>query len=332
MSPPSRLQAKKPLLEAEALSLDDWLSHVLVPKHKRKFNITDFQFPTDQHRDAFLETIHNYPELQVRTLLRSFLIPHGTLGMDKSTRHWATNRSPTELLHIIEEHEFIRRLIYPPFLPWEGMTWVLDLLPHHPAKALDVLGAFFLAHGQFLPDGRIQGLIDAEAIIRSRYLDCDNPRESLLSLRPDEFEYLIGALYEKMGYEVLVTQASRDGGIDIEARQNDPGGRGFVLIQCKRYKDVIRVPAVRELMGVVARKQANKGVIVATCGFTAPARQEAAESTMIELLDFSSLNKLLNRYIGAKWPNHISYEIRRLQMTTAKKHGIQNSTTSSLDL
>jgi restriction system protein len=100
---------------------------------------------------------------------------------------------------------------------WERITWVLDLIPHYPAKALDVLGAFFAAHCQFMPDGRIHGLSDAEAIIRRKYLHCENPRDALLSLRPDEFEYLIGALYESMGYDVMVTTASHDGGVDVEA-------------------------------------------------------------------------------------------------------------------
>jgi restriction system protein len=128
-----------------------------------------------------------------------------------------------------------------------------------------------------MPDGRIHGLSDAEAIIRRKYLHCENPRDALLSLRPDEFEYLIGALYESMGYDVMVTTASHDGGVDVEAKRSDPGGRALVLIQCKRYRDIVRVPAVRELMGVVVRRHANKGVLVATCGFTSPARREAGE-------------------------------------------------------
>ena len=165
----------------------------------------------------------------------------------------------------------------------------------------------------------MQGLWDAEAIIRRRYLHWENPRESLLSLRSDEFEYLIGALFQKMGYDVAVTQASRDGGVDVEAGRKDPGGRALILVQCKRYESVIRVPAIRELMGVVARRQANKGVLIATCGFTSPARQEASENVMIELIDFPALNRLLNQHFGAKWPDYISYEIRQLQMSNAKK-------------
>lgn len=230
------------------------------------------------------------------------------------------SKGDKELERLMDEHEFIRKLVEPPFLPWDGTRWVLDLLPHFPAKALDVLDAYFNAHCQFLPDGRIHGLEDAEAVIRKRYLHCENPREALLSLRPDEFEFLIGALYQKLGFAATVTKSTRDGGVDIEARRTDPGGRALILIQCKRYEDVVRVQAVRELMGVVARRQANKGVLVATCGFTTPARQEANSTPMIELIDFHGLNMLLNRHLGANWPVLMSYEIRRTQLANAQLH------------
>lgn len=312
-------RVKKQLLDAKVLSLDDWLSHVLLPEHKREYEIADYEFPTDRHREAYLEIIHTRPESEVRNLLRNFLIPNGTLGTDQFTRHSIISQGKAEIIRMMEEREFVRRLLTPPFLPWEGVAWVLDLLPDDPKKALDVLDAFFTAHCQAMPDGRIHGLSDAEEVIRHRYLHCDNPRDALLSLRPDEFEYLTGALFQEIGYAVVVTRASRDGGIDIEARRDDPGGREFVLIQCKRYGNVVGVKAVRELMGVVARKQANKGILVATCGFTRSAHQEANENAMIELLDFTSLNRLLNKYFGAKWPSRISYAIRELQMSAAKK-------------
>lgn len=315
----SKAQVNKPCLDTEPMSLEDWLAHVLVPKHQREYEIADYEFPTDQHRNQYLETIHSRTDAEVRNLLRGFLIPSGTLGADRQMRHWVVSLGVDEVIRLKEEREFVRRMFEPPFLPWEGITWILDLLPHDPAKALDALDAFFIAHIQELPDGRFRGLSEAEDVIRHRYLQCENPRESLLSLRPNEFEYLIAALFQKMGYGVIVTQASRDGGVDVEARRNDPGGRGLVLIQCKRYEDVVRVHAVRELMGVVARRQANKGVLVATCGFTRSARQEATANAMIELIDFSSLNRLLNQYFGAKWPEHISYDIRTLQMESMKK-------------
>jgi restriction system protein len=307
-----------PLVNAKDLTLSEWLKHALTEEHDRTIRIADYQFPTDKHRDDYLAQVHLHTEPEVRALLRRFLMASGTLGKDDYTRRYINSLPHEERHELVNSCDFARRLVEPPFLPWEGITWVLDLLPHYPSKALDALDAYFVAHCQFLPDGRIHGMSDAEAIIRRRYLQWQNPREALLTLRPDEFECLVGALYEKLGYEVTVTQSSRDGGIDVEAIRNEAGRREFVLLQCKRYTDVVRVPAVRELMGVVARRQANKGVLIATCGYTSPARQEAAANPMIELIDFPALNQLLNRHMGSKWPDHMGHEIRRVQMAQAK--------------
>jgi restriction endonuclease Mrr len=76
-------------------------------------------------------------------------------------------------------------------------------------------------------------------------------------------------------------------------------------------------------MGVVSRRQANKGVVVATSRFTKPAQNEASATPMIELIDFTALNLLLNRHLGAKWPDTMHYEIRRMQMESAKQHARQ---------
>jgi restriction system protein len=310
----------RPFVAGKTLPLDEWLSLVLTPAHERPVRVADHEFPSDAHRDVYLDTLTGRDETSVKALLRLFLLSNGTLGTDRATRHSIHLAGPERALQLREQFEFVRRLVEPPFLPWEGVTWILDLLPHYPARALDVLDAFFIAHCQFLPDGRAHGMADAEAVIRRRYLHWENPRESLLSLRPREFEFLIAALYKRMGYEVKVTQASRDGGLDVEALRVDPGDRAQLLIQCKRYEKSVGVAEVRQLMGVVARRQANKGVLIATCGFTKPAYQEAAENSMIELVSYGELNKLLNRHFGSRWPNQISSEIRSIQLALVKAH------------
>lgn len=304
------MDKSRPFLDEVNLSLDEWLGHLLTPDHKRKYNLADYEFPTDRHREEFLDSIDKYPDSTIKEILRCFLIKGGTLGIDQHHRKWIYSISAAEKAKLVEEYEYINRLIQPPFRPWDGIHWILDLLPNEPRKALDVLDAYFSAYCQFLPDGRINSISDAEAIIQKRYVHRNNPRETLLSLQPSEFEKLIGTLYKSMGYEISITQASHDGGIDIKAEKNEPGGRIVSLIQCKRYVDVVRVQAVRELMGVVSRFQANKGIIITTSDFTKSARKEAQATAMIELIDYSSLNKLLNLHKGANWPSHIKNLVR----------------------
>ena len=205
----------------------------------------------------------------------------------------------------IERTEFARRLVSPGRQPWEGITWVLDLLPLFPQMAIDSISAYITAHCQFLPDGRWTGLEDAMSLIRARYFDLAHPREILLGLRPRDFEFLVAALYDGMGYEVVVTQASRDGGFDIEARRSGPGACEVVLVECKLHELAVGVEVVRALSGVVEARRANKGVIVSSAPFTKPAIAWAASVKRVELLNYGALNKLLNRFRGSDWPFHI---------------------------
>jgi hypothetical protein len=52
-----------------------------------------------------------------------------------------------------------------------GVRWVLDLLPHKSRTAIATIDAYFNAYGHILPDGQLAGLDDAEAIVRSRYIE-----------------------------------------------------------------------------------------------------------------------------------------------------------------
>lgn len=307
------------LIIAESLSLDEWLLHISVPRHKRAYEIEDSCFPTEAHKDEYLRSIGERADSEIRNLLRLFLFGPGTLGADGYVRSSLLASGSENLRRLRDISEFVRRLTTPPFLAWDGNLWVLDLLPHEPSMAVNVLNAFFQAHGQFIPDGRLHGLEDAIDIIRHKYLNCSNPRDSLLVLQSNDFEFLVGALYEKMGYEVVVTQSSRDGGVDVEAKKINSGEKSVVLIQCKRYEKTVRVQAVRELMGVVAKRQANKGVIVTTARFTVPAIKEFQGCAVIELIDFLALNSLLNSNFGAKWPTKISEVIRSMRLKYSRK-------------
>lgn len=73
-------------------------------------------------------------------------------------------------------------------------------------------------------------------------------RPNLADLSPGEFESLMTNLFEKMGLETRLTQASRDGGVDCVAWDMRPIIGGKVVIQAKRYKNTVGVSAVRDPM------------------------------------------------------------------------------------
>src|SRR5262249_22690008 len=118
---------------------------------------------------------------------------------------------------------------------WPGTTWILGLLPARPRYALQAIHTYLSANIMYLPDWRIHGLGDAEAVIRARYIGIpSNYQEyinSLLDLGWRDFEILIANLYNRMGYKVKLTPSRRDGGRDIEAISDRIGEKQNVCVE-----------------------------------------------------------------------------------------------------
>ena len=114
-----------------------------------------------------------------------------------------------------------------------------------------------------------------------------------------DFENLIREIFEKEfnrnGGEVKITQASRDGGVDAIAFDPDPIRGGKVVIQAKRYTNVVGVSAVRDLYGTVHNEGATKGVLVTTSDF-GPDAYEFARGKPLTLLSGSELLYLLQKH------------------------------------
>jgi restriction system protein len=89
-------------------------------------------------------------------------------------------------------------------------------------------------------------------------------RPNLMDLNPWEFENLVNNLFSKMGLEAKLTRSSKDGGVDVVAFDLRPVLGGKVVIQAKRYKNVVGVSAVRDLYGTMINEGANKGILVTT--------------------------------------------------------------------
>ena len=191
-------------------------------------------------------------------------------------------------------------------------------MPDRPKLALDVLQAYLVAHFGFLPDGRIDGLLDAMALIRAKFIE--TPKSSLLlSLDPYQFEVLIQALYEMMGYTTSLTQTTYDRGRDVIAEKEHAGEREKSLIQCRRTERNVGVKEVRALLGVVSNEKANKGVFVSTSEFTPKAKELANENPRLELIGNKDLQVLLNKYFGSKWPKDVDFIISRILSKSKKK-------------
>lgn len=122
---------------------------------------------------------------------------------------------------------------------------------------------------------------------------------NLAAIDWQDFENLIRELFEQEfnnnGGEVKITQASRDGGVDAIAFDPDPIRGGKIVIQAKRYTNVVGVSAVRDLYGTVMNEGATKGILVTTSDYGTDS-YNFANGKPLTLLNGSNLLSLLEKH------------------------------------
>ncbi|WP_027359126.1 restriction endonuclease [Desulforegula conservatrix] len=120
----------------------------------------------------------------------------------------------------------------------------------------------------------------------------------LKSMPPSGFERLCQRLLREAGFkQVVVTGKSNDGGIDGQGvLEVNPFVSFNVIFQCKRYKDAVSAPQIRDLRGAM-QGRAEKGIFLTTGRFTLEAKKEARRDGVppIELVDGQSLIEMFER-------------------------------------
>jgi hypothetical protein len=284
-------------------------------------------FPTDTIREQYLRGISGRRESEVRKVLASML------GGTRSVAEWdalqiqimkatySAKTSPPDLSDdslgsrpLFSDYE--RRAILAASgkstePTWPGLTWVLDLLPGHPDRAIAVVTAYLDAHFAVLPDLRITGLSDATAIIRARYIlgETDEHEKVLRGIDWRDFEFLVAALYEAKGYDVEVTPERKDGGRDVIAKRTGADAE-TLYIACSRGQSKKDADAVAALNGRLDTGQrASRGIFVNLAGFTeqgpATAVEVVSEMPRITLIGRDKLLPQMNQYLGTDWPHRV---------------------------
>lgn len=145
---------------------------------------------------------------------------------------------------------------------------------------------------------------------------------NLASMDWQDFENLIRELFEKEfskdGGEVKITRASRDGGVDAVAFDPDPIRGGKIVIQAKRYTNVVGVSAVRDLYGTVMNEGATKGILVTTADYGQDS-YEFAKDKPLTLLSGSELLYLLEKH-GHKARIDLA-EAKKVALERERAHG-----------
>jgi restriction system protein len=141
-------------------------------------------------------------------------------------------------------------------------------------------------------------MVDRRFVEQSDLLSALESRPNLMELNPTEFENLVSNLFNALGLDTKLTQASRDGGVDAIAFDTRPVIGGKVVIQAKRYKNTVGVSAVRDLYGTMQHEGASKGILVTTSGYGTDA-YDFSKDKPLELIDGGGLLYLLQQ-IGAE--------------------------------
>lgn len=124
-----------------------------------------------------------------------------------------------------------------------------------------------------------------------------NPAE-LNQLKPRQFEELICEILTRMGWELELTPATKDGGYDIFGFSGSPGGvRSSWIIECKKYarERKIGVDIVRSLCGVKEELKAANAMIVTTSSFTRGAQDISRKRWDITLKDQKAIMEWANQ-------------------------------------
>ena len=124
--------------------------------------------------------------------------------------------------------------------------------------------------------------------------------DDLRTIDRRKFEELVAELFVGFGYEVELTQRTRDGGKDIIAIRKAEVDTRF-LIECKRPDPgtPVRVSAVRELFGVKTDDGASKAILATTSYFTPDAKLFFEKHRWeLEPRDFDALQLWIAKYLG----------------------------------
>lgn len=122
---------------------------------------------------------------------------------------------------------------------------------------------------------------------------------NLAAMDWQDFEHLVRDLFEKElsspNSEVRITQSSRDKGVDAIAFDTDAIRGGKIIIQAKRYTNVVGVNHVRDLYGTIINEGAGKGILITTSSFGSEA-YEFAKNKPITLINGQELLFLLKKH------------------------------------
>ena len=123
--------------------------------------------------------------------------------------------------------------------------------------------------------------------------------DSIYELPPWKLEELVADLLADLGYEVGLTQTTRDGGKDILAQMTTPHGKLLCLVEAKKHRAdrPVGVELVRQLYGTLIDADATSAMLVTTSYFSSDARTfQQRHRYKLALRDYGNVVQWIDRY------------------------------------
>lgn len=118
----------------------------------------------------------------------------------------------------------------------------------------------------------------------------------LYELSPRGFEELVAEILHKLGYDITLTPASKDGGKDIYAAKKSSLGSFLYIVECKSYApdNTVGVGLIRQLNGVVEAERATAGILATTSFFSKDAKEfQTTIANRMSLKDYLGIQEWL---------------------------------------
>ena len=198
---------------------------------------------------------------------------------------------------------------------WGFLMWLMPLLNHRTLSSemywIPIVG-FILFLGciigkakfkekkkEIVIDAKLVGIESNSPVISEGFdgkVTEDDLQNNFSRLSWENAEDLVGKLFEKKGYSVIVSQRSADFGIDVHAEN----GSEKLGIQVKHWNHQVGFEDVAKTLGV--SQQFNKVILVNTKnGFTPQAWKHANNNPyLIELWDSNRFKQELRQYVVEK--------------------------------
>jgi hypothetical protein len=183
------------------------------------------------------------------------------------------------------------------------LVWVFEFRIHGEISVVPIahardLTASFLADRESVPEEReLVVLTPEEPVADAAIYEAEQIRSQLIQINPYRFETLVKDVVERHGFErVIVTRASQDGGIDLDAYVPESDyffSRTHVQFQVKRWRHSVGSVDINGFRGALS--STAKGVFVTTSHFTRAAAREAQHQSkpVISLLDGLKFSQLV---------------------------------------